>query len=84
MFPRKIENDTYAKFGGKEVCYGNVEEVNCEKILATFTQAKFSPIIRNLHNQTIESINVINKLASMNVKVISVPGNMTHFFHTAP
>ena len=31
MFPIKIENDSYTKFGGKEVCYGNVEEVNREK-----------------------------------------------------
>jgi len=31
VFPGKIESDGYAGFGGKEVCYGNVEEVNGEK-----------------------------------------------------
>jgi len=31
VFPGKIEGDGCAKFGGEEVCYGNVEEVNREK-----------------------------------------------------
>ena len=64
--------------------YGNVKVLNRKKVLATFTHAKFIPLIRNLHNQTIESKNVINKLAFMNAEDVSVPANMTHFFHAAP
>jgi len=70
--------------GANKVYYGNVEVINRKKILAKFTHAKFIPLIRNLHNQTIESINVVNKLAFMNVEDVSVPANMTHFFHAAP
>ena len=44
--------------GAKKCVMGMWKKSIAKKILATFTHAKFSPLIGNLHNQTIESINV--------------------------